>query len=224
MFRPPKKGEKSKCPGSMVGTDWMEIQRVTLHLDVETVEQAYRAGIFPMADVELGIITWHKPRRRAVLPLDAFHISRSLERTLRKGNFTVTFDQDFAAVMAACAERKPTWISAEFQAVYGELHALGKAHSVEVWVDGRLAGGVYGVHLGGAFFAESKFHRVTDMSKVALAHLVKRLRHRGFALLEVQYLTKHLAQFGVVEVPHKEYLRQLRFALELECRFSQSDK
>jgi leucyl/phenylalanyl-tRNA---protein transferase len=191
----------------------MEIQRVTRHLTIEMIEEAYRQGIFPMADIELGIITWHRPRRRAVLPLDALHISRSLERTLRHGKFAVTFDQDFAAVMAACAERKPTWISAEFQKVYGEMHAGGKAHSVEVWVDGRLAGGLYGVHLGGAFFAESMFHKMTDMSKVALAHLVHRLREREFALLEVQYLTKHLAQFGVVEVPHREYIRQLELAL-----------
>jgi len=217
MFRPPKKGKKSKSPGSIVGADWMEIQRVTRHLNVEMLEEAYREGIFPMADIELGIITWHRPRQRAVLPLDAFHISRSLGRTLRLGDFAVTFDRDFPAVMAACAERRPAWISAEFQTVYGELHAQGKAHSVEVWVDGRLAGGVYGVHIGGAFFAESKFHRVTDMSKVALAHLVRRLQERGFALLEVQYLTKHLAQFGVVEVPHREYMRELRLALELEC-------
>jgi leucyl/phenylalanyl-tRNA--protein transferase len=195
----------------------MEIQRVTRYLNVEMVEQAYREGIFPMADIELGIVTWHRPRRRAVLPLDVFHISRSLGRALRRADFAVTFDRDFPAVMAACAEGRPTWISAEFQTVYGELHARGKAHSVEVWVDGQLAGGVYGVHLGGAFFAESKFHRVTDMSKVALAHLVRRLRERGFALLEVQYLTKHLAQFGVVEVPHREYMRRLSLALELEC-------
>ncbi len=201
----------------------MEIQRVTRHLNIEMVEEAYRKGIFPMADLELGIVTWHRPRRRAVLPLDAFHISRSLGRKLRHGGFTVTFDQDFGGVMAACAERKPGWISAEFQTVYGKLHAQGKAHSVEVWVDGGLAGGVYGVHLGGAFFAESKFHRVTDMSKVALAHLVHRLRARGFALLEVQYLTKHLAQFGVVEIPHKEYMAQLRVALELECEFGPLD-
>jgi leucyl/phenylalanyl-tRNA--protein transferase len=199
----------------------MEIQRVTRHLDIDMVEEAYREGIFPMADLELGIITWHRPRRRALLPLDAFHISRSLGRKLRRGGFAVTFDRDFAGVMAACAERKPAWISAEFQTVYGDLHAQGKAHSVEVWVDGGLAGGVYGVHLGGAFFAESKFHRVTDMSKVALAHLVARLQEQGFALLEVQYLTQHLAQFGVVEVPHKEYMRQLRLALELECKFGQ---
>ena len=140
----------------------MEIQRVTHHLNVEMVEQAYREGIFPMADIELGIVTWHRPRRRAVLPIDAFHISRSLERTLRRGKFAVTYDQDFAAVMAACSERKPTWISSEFQTVYGELHALGKAHSVEVWVDGRLAGGVYGVQLGGAVTVEGALSALYD--------------------------------------------------------------
>jgi leucyl/phenylalanyl-tRNA---protein transferase len=199
----------------------MEIQRVTRHLNPEMVEEAYRSGVFPMADTDLGIITWHRPRRRAVLPLESFHISHSLARTLRRGAFSVTFDRDFGGVMAACAERKPTWISDEFQTVYGELHARGKAHSVEVWMGGGLAGGVYGMHLGGAFFAESKFHRVTDMSKVALAHLVGRLRERGFALLEVQYLTEHLAQFGVVEISHKEYMRRLQLALELECRFSE---
>ena len=197
----------------------MEIQRVTRHLDAAMVEEAYRHGIFPMADLGLRVVTWHKPRRRAILPLDAFHISRSLQRRLRRGGFEVTFDRDFAGVMAACAERKPTWISDEFREVYGELHRAGKAHSVEVWVDGRLAGGVYGVHLGGAFFAESKFHRVTDMSKVALASLVGRLRERDFALLEVQYLTEHLAQFGVVEISHKEYMARLRLALEMKCSF-----
>jgi leucyl/phenylalanyl-tRNA--protein transferase len=197
----------------------MEIQRVTRHLNVAMVEEAYREGIFPMADIELGIITWHRPRRRALLPLDGFHLSRSLARTLRRGKFEVTFDRDFGGVMNACAEREPTWISQEFKNVYGELHAQGKAHSVEVWVNGALAGGVYGVHLGGAFFAESKFHRVTDMSKVALAHLVARLRERGFALLEVQYLTEHLAQFGVVEVSDREYMRRLGPALELRCVF-----
>jgi len=197
----------------------MEIQRVTRHLDAAMVEEAYRHGIFPMADLGLRVVTWHKPRRRAILPLDAFHISRSLQRRFRRGGFKVTIVRNFAGVMTASAVRKPTWISDEFREVYGELHRAGKAHSVEVWVDGRLAGGVYGVHLGGAFFAESKFHRVTDMSKVALTHLVWRLRQRGFALLEVQYLTEHLAQFGVVEIPNKEYAGRLGLALEMECRF-----
>jgi len=198
----------------------MEIQRVTRHLDAAMVEEAYRHGIFPMADLGLRVVTWHRPRRRAILPLDSFHISRSLARRIRRGGFEVTFDRDFAGVMAACAARKSTWISGEFREVYGELHRTGKAHSVEVWVDGRLAGGVYGVHLGGAFFAESKFHCVTDMSKVALTHLVWRLRERGFALLEVQYLTEHLAQFGVVEIPNKEYLGRLRLALEMDRHFA----
>ena len=193
----------------------MEIQRVTRSLDPELVEEAYRQGVFPMADTKLGIVTWHRPRRRAILPLEAFHVSRSLARRIRRGGFEVTFDKDFAAVMASCAARKPTWISDEFLAVYGKLHRAGKAHSVEVWVDGLLAGGLYGVSLGGAFFAESKFHRVTDMSKVALAYLVWRLRERGFTLLEVQYLTDHLEQFGVVEIPHREYMARLRQALEL---------
>ena len=197
----------------------MEIQRVTRHLDSEMVEEAYRLGIFPMADIKLGVVTWHRPRRRAILPLDSFHVSHSLARTLRRGGFTVTFNRDFGGVMEACAERKPTWISDEFLAVYGELHRSGKAHSVEVWVEGALAGGVYGVCLGGAFFAESKFHRVTDMSKVALVNLVGRLRERGFALLEVQYLTEHLAQFGVVEIPHREYMANLRSALEIAAKF-----
>ncbi len=195
----------------------MEIQRVTRYLDSAMVEEAYRNGIFPMADTDLHIVTWHRPRRRAILPLDALHVSRSLERRMRRGGFEVTFDHDFDGVMAACAERKPTWISDEFRTVYGAMHRAGKAHSVEVWVNGALAGGVYGVHLGGAFFAESKFHRVTDMSKVALTHLVWRLRERGFALLEVQYVTDHLAQFGVIDIPHKEYMGRLRIALELQC-------
>jgi leucyl/phenylalanyl-tRNA--protein transferase len=199
----------------------MEIQRVTRHLDSEMVEEAYRQGIFPMADTKLGVITWHRPRRRAILPLDAFHVSRSLARTIRRGGFEVTFDRDFMAVMLACAGRKPTWISDEFLDVYSAMHRAGKAHSVEVWVDGALAGGLYGVSLGGAFFAESKFHHVTDMSKVALAHLVWRLKERGFQLLEVQYLTEHLAQFGVVEIPHREYMARLRVALEMAPKFAE---
>jgi len=203
----------------IVSQPQMEIQRVTRSLNSEMVEEAYRQGIFPMADIERGVVTWHRPRRRAVLPLEAFHVSRSLARRIRRGGFQVTFDLDFAGVMAACAARESTWISQEFKAVYGDLHRSGKAHSVEVWVEGALAGGLYGVSLGGAFFAESKFHRVTDMSKVALAHLVWRLQARGFALLEVQYLTAHLRQFGVVEITNKDYMARLGMALELERAF-----
>src|SRR5439155_13216767 len=127
MCRRMKRGKRSRYPGSIPGADRMEIQRVTRHLDAAMVEEAYRHGIFPMADLGLRVVTWHKPRRRAILPLDAFHISRSLQRRLRRGGFEVTFDRDFAGVMAACAERKPTWISDEFREVYGELHRAGKA-------------------------------------------------------------------------------------------------
>jgi leucyl/phenylalanyl-tRNA--protein transferase len=172
-----------------------------------------------MADSGRGIITWHRPKRRAILPLDTFHASRSLSALLRQRPFEVTFDRAFAEVVNACADRPSTWINGEIKTVYGELHAQGKAHSVEVWVEGELAGGLYGVHLGGAFFAESMFHRRTNMSKVALAELVSRLRGRGFALLEVQYLTEHLAQFGVIEIPDRKYQAQLKAALELSCSF-----
>ena len=172
-----------------------------------------------MADSGSGIITWHRPRRRAILPLETFHASRSLRALLKRHPFEITVDRAFGDVVEACADRPSTWISAEFKMIYGELHAQGKAHSVEVWVGRELAGGLYGVHLGGAFFAESMFHRRTNMSKVALAELVSRLRERGFALLEVQYLTEHLAQFGVIEIPDRKYQARLKEALELSCSF-----
>ncbi len=197
----------------------VDVIRVTRGLSAEDVEAAYRRGSFPMAVPELGLITWHRPARRAIIPLDVFHVSHSLARTLRKGGFEITIDSDFAGVMASCADRESTWISEEIQRVYGELHHRGKAHSIEVWVDGTLAAGIYGVHLGAAFFAESKFHRVRDMSKVALAHLVFRLRDRGFRLLEVQYLTPHLEQFGTIEISARDYWRRLEEALEIERNF-----
>jgi leucyl/phenylalanyl-tRNA---protein transferase len=197
----------------------LDVVHVTRTLTAREVEFAYRRGVFPMADEERRIVTWHRPKRRAILPLEGFHISRSLAALLRRRPFEVTFDQAFAAVMDACADRAETWISAEFKAVYGELHSQGKAHSVEVWAEGELAGGVYGVHLGGAFFAESMFHRRANMSKVALAELVARLRERGFGLLEVQYLTDHLARMGAVEISDREYRSRLQAALQLRCEF-----
>lgn len=196
-----------------------DIVKVTATLSAGLVEAGYREAIFPMGHEGGRVITWHRPKWRGVLPLDRFHVSRSLERTLRAGRFEVTFDRDFAGVVEGCASRPDVWITAELKQVYGELHRAGKAHSVEVWVEGQLAGGVYGVHLGGAFFAESKFHHVRDMSKVALACLVRRLRERGFALLDVQYWTEHLAQFGVMEIGEREYRTRLRAALELDCEF-----
>lgn len=189
-----------------------------MELAPEILERAYRMGAFPMPD-RRGIIRWFQPNPRAVLPLDKFHASRSLQRTLRKKTFEITYNKDFLGVMRGCANRDDTWITKEFYDGYGELHRLGKAHSVEVWKAGELVGGTYGVHFGGAFFAESKFHTATDASKVALAKLVERLRERNFTLLEVQFLTDHLAQFGVVEIRHTEYMRHLRAALKLECLF-----
>ena len=202
----------------------MDVQFVTQDLSADLLETYYPRGLFPMANPGSEAITWHRPRRRAVIPLEAFHVSHSLERTLRQARFRVSYDEAFGRVMHACAARpggEDTWIDDRILAAYGELHRRGKAHSVEVWSEdgGTLAGGVYGVHLGGAFFAESKFHAVRDMSKVALAHLVFRLRARGFALLEVQYVTSHLAQFGAVEIPGRLYDRQLAAALALDCRF-----
>ena len=159
------------------------------------------------------VITWHCPRRRAILPLDNLHVPRSLERRIRKGGFRVSFDEAFDEVMQGCADRDSTWISRDIFEVYGQLHRMGYAHSVEVWVGDMLAGGLYGVHLGGAFFAESKFHRVTDMSKIALVSIAQRLRDRNFSLFEVQYLTDHLAQFGVVSWDHADYVDKLESAL-----------
>lgn len=184
-----------------------------------SVLDGYRRGMFPMGYPGRKIISWHHPNVRAVLPLDALHVSRSLERTLRKAQFEVTFNKAFPDVMKGCASRQSTWITRDIFRVYAELHAMDKAHSVEVWVDGQLAGGLYGVQIGGAFFAESKFHRVTDMSKVALVSLARRLKERGFRLLEVQYLTEHLSQFGVMEVPDAEYQQMLAQALAAECVF-----
>ncbi len=186
-------------------------------LTTESLRWAYSEGAFPMGEGDE--IFWYRPQKRAVIPLDQFHISRSLARTLKLARFEVSFDRDFAGVMDACGDREETWITPKIKQLYQQMFREGNAHSVEVWVDGKLAGGTYGGHLGGAFFAESKFHRVTDMSKVALASLVRHLRERGFALLEVQYLTEHLSQFGTIEIPHREYLKRLEAALKLNCKF-----
>jgi len=200
----------------------VDIRFVTRHLTPEMVLENYVRGVFPMANPGVGVITWHCPKPRAVIPLEGFHVSRSLERTLRLGRFTVTYNGAFAEVIAGCADRggdESTWINDEIREVYTELHRRGHAHSVEVWVEGMLAGGIYGLQLGGAFFAESKFHRVRDMSKVALAQLVYRVREREFGILEVQYVTPHLPQFGAVEIPHREYVDRLEAALSLARRF-----
>lgn len=197
----------------------MSGRRLTLTPD--GVELAYRHGIFPMADERSDQVLWFRPDPRALIPLDGFHVSRSLARTLRRGLFEIRVDTDFEGVMRGCADRREgTWISERFVEVYGALHRARKAHSVEAWREGRLVGGTYGVMLGGAFMAESMFHRETDASKVALAALVQRLRERGFALLDVQYVTPHLRSLGAVEITRREYERRLQQALALDCRFA----
>lgn len=179
----------------------------------------YRLGIFPMA-MEDGEIEWFSPDPRAILPLDAFHVPRGLRHTLRKEPFEIRINTAFYDVIEACAARDSTWINDEILASYLRMHELGHAHSVEAWKDNQLAGGLYGVAVGGAFFGESMFHHVSDASKVALCGLVDRLRARDFALLDTQWQTAHLRRFGVVEIPRHHYLRLLARAVQLPRSFA----
>ncbi|WP_144299985.1 leucyl/phenylalanyl-tRNA--protein transferase [Elioraea rosea] len=190
----------------------------------ELVLRAYRAGLFPMAERRNAErLYWLDPDRRGVQPLDAFHLPRRLARTVLSGAFEVRCDGAFSEVLAGCAEstedRPETWINTDIERLFGALHAMGYAHSVECWRDGRLVGGLYGVALGGAFFGESMFSRERDASKVALVHLVVRLRLGGFVLLDTQFVTDHLARFGAIEVPRLEYRRLLAEAVELPAVF-----
>lgn len=180
--------------------------------------RAYAQGLFPMAERrDDPTLYWVSPEKRAVFPLDAFHVPRRLKRTIRDDTFAVTVDTAFAQVMRECAApapgREESWINDEILRLYTALHASGYAHSLECRHEGRLVGGLYGVALGAAFFGESMFSRETDASKVALVHLVARLKHGGFRLLDAQFLTAHLARFGAVEIAHEEYLRRLGRAL-----------
>jgi leucyl/phenylalanyl-tRNA--protein transferase len=190
-------------------------------LSPETLLDAYRSGVFPWYD-ENTPICWWSPDPRAIIPLDGLHISRRLARTIRGGRFTVTYDHDFAGVILGCAHRpgEGTWLVPEMIGAYRELHRLGHAHSVEVWHNDELAGGTYGVAIGGFFAGESMFHRVTDASKVALAALVDHLSGRGFRLFDVQFLTPHTSRMGAVEIPRSEYLNRLRAVIDLNVRFA----
>jgi leucyl/phenylalanyl-tRNA--protein transferase len=183
-------------------------------IDPDLLLRAYAIGVFPMADSrDAGEVFWVEPKRRAVMPLEGFRLSRSLRKRLRSGAFAVTRDTAFAEVVRRCAERDETWINAGIEASYNRLHALGHAHSVECWQDDALVGGLYGVKLGGAFFGESMFSAATDASKVALAWLVARLRVGGFRLLDCQFMTEHLRSLGAVEIPQKDYVTLLESAL-----------
>jgi leucyl/phenylalanyl-tRNA---protein transferase len=180
----------------------------------------YARGIFPMAEArDDPEVFWVDPERRGIFPLDGFHVSRSLARTLRSGRYRTTADAAFRAVMAGCADRTDTWISPAILQGYGALYDLGRAHSVEVWDGDDLVGGVYGVALGAAFFGESMFSRRTDASKVALACLIHRLRTAGFTLFDTQFLTPHLASLGAVEIPRADFKRALHVALARPADF-----
>ena len=183
--------------------------------------RAYSIGLFPMAESrEADALFWVEPEQRGVFPLDGLVISRSLAKTVRSDRFEVRANRDFDAVIDACADRENTWINAEIRRLYRELFARGHAHSVEAYESGQLVGGLYGVSLGGAFFGESMFHETRDASKVALVHLVARLRYGGFRLLDTQFITPHLAGLGAVEIPRQEYRSRLSAALDAPADFA----
>lgn len=182
---------------------------------------AYASGVFPMAESRDDTeIFWVDPRRRGVFPLDRFHISRSLRRRLRREDYQIRINSDFRGVLEGCADRDETWINEEIFRLYMMLHALGFAHSLEVWMQGDLVGGVYGVALGQAFFGESMFSRRTDASKIALAFLIDRLNTAGFTLFDTQFITPHLASLGAVEIPRGQYHLLLEKALEGSADFT----
>ncbi|MEP7015373.1 MAG: leucyl/phenylalanyl-tRNA--protein transferase [Verrucomicrobiota bacterium] len=184
----------------------------------ELLLQGYRLGVFPMA-MDDGTIEWFSPDPRAILPLDAFHVPHALRQLIRKKAFEIKIDSRFGEVLRCCAKRKDTWINTEIIESYEALHKLGCAHSVEAWSENQLAGGLYGVAIGGAFFGESMFHRETNASKIALVALVEHLRAKKFAVLDTQWITPHLKQFGAIEISRDHYLRLLRRAIELPRQF-----
>lgn len=183
-----------------------------MSLSLSNLLAAYRRGLFPMADPFDGSLAWYEADPRGIIPLDAFHVPRRLERYMKR--FEFAFDRDFEGVIDGCA-RPVTWISDEIREAYSTLHRSGHAHSVEAWRDGRLAGGLYGIHVGGAFMAESMFHAVPNASGACLVRLVEHLRGRGFALLDIQQVLPNTARFGAIEIPREEYLRRLAAALRL---------
>jgi leucyl/phenylalanyl-tRNA--protein transferase len=191
------------------------------HITPDLLLRAYASGLFPMADsADDPELFWVEPEVRGVLPLDRFHVPRRLQRTIRKAPFEIRINTAFDQVVTGCAEsvenRPSTWINSTIAELYGSLHRLGHAHSVEAWKGEELVGGLYGVSLRRAFFGESMFSRATDASKICLVHLVERLKTRGFALLDTQFTTEHLQRFGVIEVPREDYAVMLARALEGE--------
>ncbi|MFX0547008.1 leucyl/phenylalanyl-tRNA--protein transferase [Roseovarius sp. S1116L3] len=190
-------------------------------LTADLLLHAYASGIFPMSEGrDDPEIFWVDPRRRGVVPLNGLHISRSLAKRMRRGVYEVSLNADFAGVVDACADRDETWINREIRSQYIMLHEMGHAHSLEIWSQGALMGGVYGVTLGAAFFGESMFSRGTDGSKLALVHLVDHLRHCGFTLFDTQFLTEHLASLGAIEISRAAYRRDLSLALQTPAQIT----
>ncbi|MGN6145748.1 MAG: leucyl/phenylalanyl-tRNA--protein transferase [Mesorhizobium sp.] len=195
------------------------------HIPTDLLLKAYASGVFPMAESASDPeVFWVRPETRGIIPLDGFHVPKSLAKTLRKGLFDIRFDSDFEATIDACAEKRDertsTWINAPIRQAYVELHRMDHAHSVEAWRDDRLVGGLYGVSLGRVFFGESMFSRETDASKVCLVHLVERLKARNFVLLDTQFTTEHLKRFGAVDVPRAKYETMLADALKGSATFN----
>ncbi len=202
----------------------MSNRRTTPQITPGMLLRAYAIGIFPMAESrDDPDLYWIDPEQRGILPLESFHVPGSLWKTLRRGRFEVTCDRAFTAVVEQCAApapgRRQTWINDTIFDLCRQLFVLGHAHSVETWLDGRLVGGLYGISLGGAFFGESMFSRETDASKVALVHLVARLKAGGYGLLDTQFVTQHLSRFGALEIGRDEYRQQLNAAMTLPARF-----
>lgn len=204
-------------------TDILASMPDTSPLTPEQIVWAYCRGLFPMAASRHEPIQWYEADPRAVIPLDCFHVSRSLRRRLNRNEFEITLDRAFGQVIEGCAQPRPyaddTWINDEIIAAYTALHHRGLAHSVEAWREGQLVGGIYGVTLGGAFFGESMFSRATDASKVCLVRTVEHLRDRGFLLFDVQFTNPHLEQFGIAEIPQDQYLTRLMQAIQLDVRW-----
>ena len=195
------------------------------HIPPDLLLRAYATGVFPMAEsADDPEVFWVRPEMRGIIPLETFHVPKSLMKVVRQGRFDIRFDTDFAGVIEGCAEanegRPSTWINEPIRKAYGELFTRGHCHTVEAWREDRLVGGLYGVTLGGAFFGESMFSRQTDASKICLVHLVQRLKERGFVLLDTQFTTEHLKRFGAIDMPRRKYERLLEDALYKTAQFS----
>jgi len=195
-----------------------------IEITPQVLLKAYACGIFPMAEsADDNALYWIEPERRGILPLDAIHVPKRLSRTIRQGRFEIRTDSDFDGVIDGCAgsrpERRSTWINDRIRTLYRELYNLGHCHTVEAWREGRLVGGLYGVHLGGAFFGESMFSHERDASKIALVYLAARLKFGGFKLLDTQFVTEHLTRFGATEVTREAFQRLLEEALAVSADF-----